>query len=389
MPSRAICFVLAAAVVLLLAVPGLPGCSIAILIWSLPSDEADPFFRIVQDGKVGYIDATGRIVIAATLPRNDFYFGEFHEGLLRGSEKGGYRFIDTTGATVFHTTSPYVSDFSEGLVPAADPLSSARSSRYGFLDRTGRFAIPPQFSQASGFSEGLAKVDVTAPLGSTGYIDRYGNFVVPPHFTYGYSFHQGRAAVIPNGPCMITNGASCSRAEFKPTVLKPDYDCRFQYIDPAGRPVSDARFDDAGDFAEGLAPVRIGKVWGYVDRSGSMVIPPRFEYAGPFSSGLAVVRSGGQAGYVDREGAFAIPPRFVSAAAFSGGRALVEETEGAGKYEYRFIDRTGAPAFPGSWRIAASFHHGLAPVELEAIEGKPRKLAWIGTDGKVVFAFTE
>jgi len=49
------------------------------------------------------------------------------------------------------------------------------------------------------------------------------------------------------------------------------------------------QYDDARDFSEGLAAVRVGGKWGYIDRSGKMVIPPRFLRAEPFRGGLAVV----------------------------------------------------------------------------------------------------
>ena len=39
------------------------------------------------------------------------------------------------------------------------------------------------------------------------------------------------------------------------------------------------RFDDAGSFADGLAPIRVGELWGYVDRGGRMVVAPSFTAA--------------------------------------------------------------------------------------------------------------
>ena len=42
------------------------------------------------------------------------------------------------------------------------------------------------------------------------------------------------------------------------------------YIDKEGDLVIEAKFDDAKDFYEGLAPVRVGDKWGYIDKTGNL-----------------------------------------------------------------------------------------------------------------------
>jgi hypothetical protein len=206
--------------------------------------------------------------------------------------------------------------------------------------------------------------------------------VIPPRLTYGASFYEDRAAVIISGPCRITNGGSCQRAEFEPAEPHATYDCRYAFIDKRGEPASDLRFDDAKDFAEGFAPVRIGNQWGFVDRSGQISISPRFQSAEPFSEGMAVVEEDGKMGFIDHAGNYVIGPRFESAESFSDGRAIVSRSDGSGNWRSRFIDKTGNPAFPGEFSVAASFAYGLAPVAL----GKGT-FAWINTSGKPVFTY--
>jgi len=58
-------------------------------------ESADPLFRFVRKGKVGYIDAAGKVAIQPTLP-NDTFAGEFHEGLLGVKEGSSYTFVDHT-----------------------------------------------------------------------------------------------------------------------------------------------------------------------------------------------------------------------------------------------------------------------------------------------------
>jgi hypothetical protein len=74
-------------------------------------------YQIVQGGKSGYIDATGKLVIN---PQFD-NAGDFHEGF-------------------------------------ADVVVKDRS---GYIDKTGKLVVPPQFDDNSRFSEGLAAIGST------------------------------------------------------------------------------------------------------------------------------------------------------------------------------------------------------------------------------------
>jgi hypothetical protein len=246
--------------------------------------------------------------------------------------------------------------------------------------------IAPRYWRVDDFSEGLARVSVKGEVNSVGYINHDGAFAIAPNLSNGYRFHEGRAAVILDGPCQIANGGSCGRAEFRPG--RRGVDCRYAFIDKTGAPISDLRFDDAGDFSEGLAPVRIGQRWGYVDASGQIVIEPRFESAEPFSDGLAAVRANGRTGFIKHNGTFVIDPQFSNAESFSDGRALVSNATGEfATGEFWFIDKTGKPAFAGKFPMAASFAHGLAPVAYEFTAPSKGRYAWIDTSGKPVFTY--
>jgi len=61
------------------------------------------------------------------------------------------------------------------------------------------------------------------------------------------------------------------------------------YIDKTGKTVIEPQFDDARNFQEELARVKINKKWGYIDKTGKMVIEPQFDRAFGFSEGLANV----------------------------------------------------------------------------------------------------
>ncbi|MEO5923607.1 MAG: WG repeat-containing protein [Bryobacteraceae bacterium] len=372
---------------ILAAVPVVHACSVSAIMWSIRSVAADGFYRFVRDGMVGYIDARGKIVVPPTLPRNaDFADREFHEGLLvvpksERPEVRGALYLDPNGRAVFQTSFWGNGDFSEGLAPASPKLDT-----WGFMDRSGQLAIPPQFVSVGGFSDGLARVDVSREENATGFVDKQGVLVMKPTLRNARDFHEGRAAAILEGPCRLMNGGSCAPPEYLPT--KRGVDCRWAFIDKTGQPISTLRFDEAKDFSEGLAPVRIGKLWGYVDLSGQLAISPQFEAAEPFSEGLAAVRMAAESryimsGFINRAGRVVIQPKFDFAGSFANGRAVVSRVVG-NHYAQRFIDTAGNSAFPGEFANATSFHKGLALVRIGY-----RQFAWIDPSGKRVFTYEE
>ena len=94
------------------------------------------------------------------------------------------------------------------------------------------------------------------------------------------------------------------------------------------------KFEDAGQFSEGLAAIKSNGKWGYIDQTGSIVIEPRYELAGSFTSGLAEIVIENQAGIIDRAGDVVIEPQFKRAYPFTEDTVLVQE--GQRRMEHRF-----------------------------------------------------
>lgn len=142
------------------------------------------------------------------------------------------------------------------------------------------------------------------------------------------------------------------------------------------------RFDEARDFIEELAPVRIGRKRGYIDTSGRAAVEPRYQSAGEFHAGLARVHlwarvscsareftsddapfyafhlieddksdlpgcfpQGGKFGYIDKTGKIVIAPQFFVAQDFAEGLAAVRVDETAFS-KFGYVDRAGHMVIP-------------------------------------------
>jgi hypothetical protein len=49
-------------------------------------------------------------------------------------------------------------------------------------------------------------------------------------------------------------------------------------------------YDDADDFKEGLARVKLNGKWGFIDKTGKEIVPPKYDYAWDFQESLARVK---------------------------------------------------------------------------------------------------
>jgi hypothetical protein len=146
-----------------------------------------------------------------------------------------------------------------------------------------------------------------------------------------------------------------------------------------------AIYDQARDFGDGLAPVKVDETWGFVDIRGHMAIPLKYYCAGSFSEGLGMVAltcvpDAGNGycytwGYVDTKGSMAVravacdddcPPGH-----FNEGRAWVS-LDG----KYGCIDTKGNMVIPAVYDEEGEFFSdGLAYVMLNG------KRFYIGLNG--------
>lgn len=222
-----------------------------------------------RENKFAYIDkgARGVIELDATA------IGDFNEGLAMVAKGDLVGYIDQSGSFVIPQKYLYKGErhFSLGVVPVAqaDPL------RWCYIDRSNRPVINKSFYGAKEVMDGLAPVASrknTSGKELWGYLGTNGNnFAIDPQYSEAEPFYDGVACV--------------------QTVPGENNSAQLQFIDEknASLPI---KLLEPARFSESLAAVAAldqsgKKKYGYVDRAGNFVIPPRFDEAGNFSEGLA------------------------------------------------------------------------------------------------------
>lgn len=142
--------------------------------------------KIVVNGKVGFIDTDGKIIIKPQF--NDA--GRFSENLAPVEFKNGkWGYINKTGKVVIKPEFDWALIFRQGLA------SIQIGKKWGFIDSNGKVVIKPQFDHADSFSEDLAHVQIYREKYYSGYIDKKGNWVIQPTFGGGEAFIDGQAIV--------------------------------------------------------------------------------------------------------------------------------------------------------------------------------------------------
>jgi len=215
---------------------------VAILTLNAASCDREPgrLFPITDArGKIGFIDASGKVVVA---PRYDFA-GTFVDGVALVREKGSFLYIDADGTQAIPNKYPYAGNFSNGLAAVGSgAFADGGDDRYGY---------PPYSFR-----------------GTFGYIDRDGDLVIPFKFGLAGEFSEGRAAV---GVGSLYYEHKRVRACKPYTVTSRGFRGKFGYIDTTGNMVIPPVYEEARAFSNGLALVRRGGKYMYIDRNGVTV----------------------------------------------------------------------------------------------------------------------
>ena len=144
---------------------------------------ARKLFPVKSDGKYGFIDSHGKLLIPATF---DEATG-FSDGLAAVAINRKWGYIDETGKIIIELKyATYGNNqFSEGL--AAINEGDYSNGRWGFINTKGTVIIEPVYELAGFFMEGLAFV---VSNGKRGFIDKQGDLIIEPKFEIAQWFSE-------------------------------------------------------------------------------------------------------------------------------------------------------------------------------------------------------
>lgn len=284
-------------------------------IYDEVEDFSGKYALVSQDGIWSVINKSGKTLIGDSLIITEIHNGNggydieppaFHNGLMLTRFDGKYGYADTSGQIVIPCQYDIALDFSDGVAMVAKekketekqevgegdslidslynslPGEDPQEYVYEIINKKGKVIkrldnnIKPDMSD--NFSDGMFPVYDGR---KKGFINKHGKIIVLPQYDGSVTFNYSDGVVI-------------TQIRGKQSDNKDGY---MRLIDTKGKTVSEIPFcndkgcmyDSKGAYHEGLLAVKINGFWGYIDKQGKMVIPAQFRTAQSFHDGCAVV----------------------------------------------------------------------------------------------------
>jgi len=287
--------------------------------WDTAQDFSEGFALVEKDGKFGFTNNNGWLVIEAQYGKGTQAFSEDMAAVVvpfNGTGPGGkYGYINKRGKLKINV------DFDEGESFSDGRAAVKVGDKWGYIGTNGKYDIAPEFEEARPFVDGLACVKKD---GKFGVIKKNRKWLVKPTYEQaGLKYSEGALAVLQDGDW----GFLDDKGEW---ILEPLY-----RNDVAHAP----------QYKDGLAPVadRQSGQWGFIDQTGKWMVHPQYDLANEFSDGLAAVKSGDKWGFINRNGQLVIPfKEYTKVGDFENG--LCRVTLKGGKNSY--INHKGRTVYP-------------------------------------------
>lgn len=298
---------------------------------------------VKNDNHCSLLDKQGKEL--ASFLDISFYYSD---GLLAFKDNGKYGYMDLTGKVIIPALYDNINPFTGGL-------GGVRLNGYwGFVDKTNKMIIAPQFDSIGIFNNGLCNVSKD---GVEYYIDTKGKKAFEKDFLNADSFISNVAVVeTEKGYSLINTSGAIITETFFDNIFIDDIKTWLEtgliiaelgdkkgYISGiTGETIIFPTYNQVSVFNEGVCTVINGDKYGAMDATGKIILAPIYDYVGKCSDGLCDYVENGKLGFIDKKGNIVIKPTYDTndikdISAFENGIAAIENYEGVTLY----IDKTG------------------------------------------------
>jgi len=258
----------------------------------------------------------------------------------------------------------------DSALSKVNPIVFRQDGKFGYVDTARQDTlIDALYGDAMLFKEGVAAVakgDCDTSECKYGYIDKAGKTVIPFVYDDAFPFSHG-VAIVGKGECQTST-------------------CQYGLINHWQETVAPIQYLELNLFfnQRALAANR-GEGYGYLNPEGEEVIAMQYKDATRFQEGKAAVRPDSLYGYINTKGEWLIRPAYEDADLFSGGLAPVALPDSS----WGYIDTTGKMVIPAKYDYAFPFQNDTAKVyKDEPSPDNPEftitNTYWINREGKVV-----
>ena len=326
------------------------------LSYAKVESSGEGMFGFEKDGKFGYLDKNGNVVIPAdyvyessstkTIP-------SFEKGMVKLKKDNKYGILDKTGKVIvpFEYDGLYTSNGK--YIPVYNTLNGKNT--WGIVSMQNKILIPLVYEQLQ-IDSNLIGVKQN---GKWGMKDVSGKDILPIEYDQLTPYAKNQVIQATKGSqvgFIDATGKWLFQKEKSVYTLSGCYEgmilCsvsgKYGYLDLKGNEVIITKYDNANSFDKvGLA--KVGKksptssyttLWGYIDKKGNEIIPIKYESLGGFNSGLAYAKDleTNRYGFYDKTGKWAIAPAYLDLLSFDeSGGAWVKQTDA----KWHYINKTG------------------------------------------------
>lgn len=276
---------------------------------------------VIENKKYGLIDNMGKLVVPCIYEEiKSFDINTFKGELTAAKKDGKWGFIDKKGKVVIPFEYEMQVYSIVGHTICNDKMRVKKNGKWGIIDMNGQMEIPCKYDSIGDFNYGLAPAKIGYKYV---YINMQGKIVLAGDYDKAEAFENGVAKVTKRDSTYMINikgeKVNVNQIEFHDGLcvvakfVKEEARIYYGYADEELELVIPYDFDEAYDFENGMALVKLGGKWGYIDTNGNWVIYREFDEKFRFSAeGVAKVLQNEKWGLLTKEGDYVFPCEYDS-----------------------------------------------------------------------------